>query len=129
MGWKNAPNKFSLDVIKTFDEKTKKTLGYGHQLLVVGAAVDTGAFRASMIFSADKPVSYFNKSDVDKSGSETISAAGASISSLKTTVGRVFYLQSNAPYGPRLENGWSEQQPTGLFARTTISMKHKFDNS
>lgn len=129
MTWKNSPTEFSLEVAKSFDKKTKAIIGYGIQKLVLGSAVDTGAFRGNMRLSVDSPDMGFNSEMVDIGGSNTISKAGFILESIKDTKGHVFYLQNNAPYAYRLEMGWSPQ-PTShnLFALTAQAMKNKFEH-
>ena len=128
MTWINKPNDFTNEVLKTFDKKTKNVLGFGLQKIVVGSAVDSGAFRGNTRVSVDSADNGFDETIVDKGGASTIAKGGAVIASVKSSAGHVFYFQNNAPYGYRLEMGWSPQ-PTShnLFALTAQAMKNKFD--
>lgn len=54
MGWKRIkPTDFSIDVAKKVEDKVKKITMDAVQSLVVSSPVDTGAYRASHIFSVD----------------------------------------------------------------------------
>ena len=45
-------------------------------------------------------------------------------SSLK--LGNLIYIQNNKAYGPRLENGWSDQAPLGIYSTTFTYITQKY---
>lgn len=81
--------------------------------VVQRSPVDTGRFRANnqvSIGSAD----YSQLSTTDQSGSATIQQGSAVIAQGKPY--SVIYIQNNLAYAEALENGHSQQAPTGVYA-------------
>lgn len=64
---------------------------------------------------------------VDKTGSSTLSAHAAVISTAKA--GQVFYLVNNLPYAKRIEEGWSRQAPIGVVAVTVVEFRTIVDDA
>lgn len=78
--------------------------------------VDTGRARGNWIASADRPVLVA----LDGAKSEQQALADAGAVALKQPAGGVVFLANNLPYIQRLENGWSDQAPSGMVG-TTLS--------
>lgn len=57
---------------------------------------------------------YSEPAEPDKVGTKTIQQGSAVIAQGKPY--SVIYIQSNLPYSERLENGHSQQAPTGVYA-------------
>lgn len=55
---------------------------------------------------------------IDPAGEATVGRIIAAIP--EKAAGKVFYLGNTAPYGERIEDGWSRQAPTGLVALTAM---------
>ena len=113
MGWKNKPTNFALDVLKTADDHLKKIVGETLQQVVVRSPVMDGEFRASHKVTLDSPQNTYEKG-FDLSGNETL-REGLQIAST-AKIGGLVYIQTLSPYGTRLENGWSQQAPNGVYA-------------
>jgi len=122
---------FSLELDKFFTEEVEgQTLLVTQKLgmealsrVVLRSPVYTGAFRNTW------SVSIGDASDilpvgVDPSGSATIAREAPKITGL--TSPKVVYLQSNSPYGNRLENGYSRQAPNGMIAVTFAELQAFF---
>lgn len=58
---------------------------------------------------------------IDPTGSATVSAIVAGIPS--DAAGKVFYLSNTAPYGDRIESGWSRQAPQGIVGLTAMEFQ------
>lgn len=83
--------------------------------IVQRSPVDTGRFRANNQVSIG--VAEFGVTDAtDKAGSMTIQQGSAVIAQGKPF--SVIYIQNNLPYAERLENGHSQQAPTGIYANS-----------
>ena len=115
MSWKNKPTDFALDVLKDADDHLKKIVGEVLQQVVVRSPVMDGEFRASHKVTLDSPDNTYEKS-IDASGANTI-AEGLKVAAT-AKIGGLVYVQSNSPYGDKLENGHSMQAPHGVYALT-----------
>lgn len=113
MAWKNKPSNFALDVLKTADDHLKKIIGETLQQVVTRSPVMDGEFRASHKVTLDSPQNSYEKG-YDLSGNKTLQEGLQIASTAK--IGGLVYIQSLSPYGTRLENGWSQQAPNGVYA-------------
>ena len=123
MAWKNKPTNFALEVLKTADDHLKKIVGETPQQVIVRSPVMDGEFRASHKVTLDRPQNAYEKG-FDLSGSATL-AEGLKVAST-AKIGGLVYIQSLSPYGTRLENGWSQQAPNGVFALAFQSVASKY---
>lgn len=107
--WTRAPFLFADDVMKDAHKLQRGmaiTLLNNIQLL---APVDEGTYRGSTVVSFGSP---------DYRYTENIggmSIAFSAIDSLTPNELPTVFVQSNSPYGERLENGWSKQAPQGVY--------------
>ena len=123
MAWKNKPTNFALDVLKTADDHLKKIVGETLQQVIVRSPVMDGEFRASHKVTLDSPQNSYEKG-FDLSGGATL-AEGLKVAST-AKIGGLVYIQSLSPYGTRLENGWSQQAPNGVYALSFQSVVSKY---
>ena len=123
MGWKNKPTNFALEVVKNADNHLKKIVGETLQQVIVRSPVMDGEFRASHKVTLDSPQNSYEKG-FDLSGGATL-AKGLKVAST-AKIGGLVYIQSLSPYGTRLENGWSQQAPFGVFALAFQSVASKY---
>ena len=123
MSWKNKPTNFALEVLKNADDHLKKIVGETLQQVIVRSPVMDGEFRASHKVTLDSPQNSYEKG-FDLSGSATL-AEGLKVAST-AKIGGLVYIQSLSPYGTRLENGWSQQAPNGVFALAFQSVASKY---
>ena len=123
MGWKNKPTNFALEVVKNADDHLKRIVGETLQQVIVRSPVMDGEFRASHKVTLDSPQNSYEKG-FDLSGSATL-AEGLKVAST-AKIGGLVYIQSLSPYGTRLENGWSQQAPNGVFALAFQSVASKY---
>lgn len=123
MGWKNKPTNFALDVVKNADDHLKKIVGETLQQVIVRSPVMDGEFRASHKVTLDRPQNAYEKG-FDLSGGATL-AEGLKVAST-VKIGGLVYVQTLSPYGTRLENGWSQQAPNGVYALSYQSVASKY---
>ena len=123
MGWKNKPSNFALEVLKNADDHLKKIVGGTLQQVIVRSPVMDGEFRASHKVTLDSPQNSYEKG-FDLSGGATL-AKGVKVAST-AKIGGLVYIQSLSPYGTRLENGWSQQAPNGVYALSFQSVVSKY---
>lgn len=123
MAWKNKPTNFALEVVKNADDHLKKIVGETLQQVVMRSPVMDGEFRASHKVTLGSPQNTYEKG-FDLSGSSTL-AKGLKVAST-AKIGGLVYIQSLSPYGTRLENGWSQQAPNGVFALAFQSVASKY---
>ena len=122
MAWKNKPTNFALEVVKNADDHLKKIVGETLQQVIVRSPVMDGEFRASHKVTLDRPQNAYEKG-FDLSGGATL-AEGLKVAST-AKIGGLVYIQTLSPYGTRLENGWSQQAPNGVYALSYQSVASK----
>ena len=113
MSWKNKPTNFALTSLNDANEHVQKIVGETLQQVVIRSPVMDGEFRASHKVTLDAPQNTYEKG-FDLSGNETLSE-GLKVAST-SKIGGLVYIQTLSPYGTRLENGWSQQAPNGVYA-------------
>ena len=123
MAWKNKPTNFALEVVKNADDHLKKIVGETLQQVIVRSPVMDGEFRASHKVTLDRPQNAYEKG-FDLSGGATL-AKGLKVAST-AKIGGLVYIQTLSPYGTRLENGWSQQAPNGVYALSYQSVVSKY---
>ena len=123
MAWKNKPTNFALEVVKNADDHLKKIIGETLQQVIVRSPVMDGEFRASHKVTLDSHQNSYEKG-FDLSGGATL-AEGLKVAST-AKIGGLVYIQSLSPYGTRLENGWSQQAPNGVYALSYQSVVSKY---
>ena len=123
MSWKNKPTNFALEVVKNADDHLKKIVGETLQQVIVRSPVMDGEFRASHKVTLDSHQNSYEKG-FDLSGGATL-AEGLKVAST-AKIGGLVYIQSLSPYGTRLENGWSQQAPNGVYALSYQSVVSKY---
>ncbi|ETP82047.1 hypothetical protein P640_3709 [Acinetobacter baumannii UH0707] len=57
---------------------------------------------------------------------ETNPIQDAAIQAVKIKLGNLVYIQNNKAYAPRLENGWSDQAPQGIYGLTYNFISQKY---
>ncbi|KCX68659.1 hypothetical protein [Acinetobacter baumannii] len=120
MGWKGKkPTSFSLDVSKAAEDHVKNIVMDTVQSLVNLSPVDTGAYRASHIVS-------IGTADYGVREPSTNPIQDAAIQAVKFKLGNLIYIQNNQPYAERLENGWSDQAPQGIYSTTFHYITQKY---
>lgn len=116
MSWSRPPTGFRSDIEA---ELSKQSRAIGLQMLtgvVERSPVDEGRFRANNVLSVDS--ADLSQSDAtDKNGSSTISAGAGTLSQARNPY-QIIYIQNNLPYAERLENGYSDQAPAGVYQVT-----------
>ena len=123
MAWKNKPTNFAIKVLKDVDVHHKKIIGETLQQVITRSPVMDGEFRASHKVTLASPQNTYEKG-FDLSGGATL-AEGLKVAST-AKIGGLVYIQSLSPYGTRLENGWSQQAPFGVFALSFQSVASKY---
>ena len=123
MAWKNKPTNFAIEVLKDVGVLHKKIIGETLQQVITRSPVMDGEYRASHKVTLDSPQGTYEKG-FDLSGGATL-AEGLKVAST-AKIGGLVYIQSLSPYGTRLENGWSQQAPNGVYALSFQSVVSKY---
>lgn len=99
--WNFKPEQIKGDVEKEINKKINMFLMTCYNNLVALSPVDTGRYRNAHHFSINAP-----------------SYAESGATSIRIPMGDypTIYLQNNLPYVVRIENGWSKQAPSGVYA-------------
>lgn len=123
MAWKNKPTNFAIEVLKDVGVLHKKIIGETLQQVITRSPVMDGEYRASHKVTLDSPQGTYEKG-FDLSGGATL-AEGLKVAST-AKIGGLVYIQTLSPYGTRLENGWSQQAPNGVYALSFQSVVSKY---
>lgn len=123
MSWKNKPTNLVLGVLRDVDVHHKKIIGETLQQVITRSPVMDGEYRASHKVTLASPQNTYEKG-FDLSGGSTL-AEGLKVAST-AKIGGLVYVQTLSPYGTRLENGWSQQAPNGVYALSFQSVVSKY---
>jgi len=123
MSWKNKPTNLVLGVLRDVEVHHKKIIGETLQQVITRSPVMDGEFRASHKVTLASPQNTYEKG-FDLSGGATL-AEGLKVAST-AKIGGLVYVQTLSPYGTRLENGWSQQAPNGVYALSFQSVVSKY---
>lgn len=124
MAWKNKPSNFSFNVKADAEKLIKNIAADVAQGVVMATPVDTGTARGNWKVSSTPDTSYDNTAS-DKSGQGALQKIFVFISQ-NTKLGSVVYIQNNLPYIERLEDGYSQQAPSGMVSTTMAAVRQKY---
>lgn len=120
MSWKGKkPTEFAVQIVSDSEQNVKNIVMDTVQSLVVTSPVDTGAYRASHIVSV-------GSADMSVREPEVNANQDAAVQAIKIKLGNLVYIQNNQPYAERLENGWSDQAPQGIYSTTFNFISQKY---
>ncbi|NAW34999.1 HK97 gp10 family phage protein [Halomonas alimentaria] len=115
--WNGRPTDFLDEIEQDLTERQKDMASFALGRIISASPVDTGAYRQSHTVSIDSE---------DHSTTASTEAEGkATIASLNVPYSTV-YIQSNSPYGERLEHGHSQQAPAGVYGNAALATKERF---
>lgn len=121
MAWKNAPINFGVKALKDADQFTKKITGEMLQQVITRSPVDSGAFRGNHRVGIGALDPNANKADTSnplQKGLATIQSGGG--------LGKFVLISNSLPYAIRLENGYSQQAPLGIYSLSFMSVISKY---
>lgn len=122
--WSRRPTSFTLQVLAEADKVVKESTAFALQQVITRSPVDTGAYRGNHQVSIGKPDNSYDLNIKDPSGAGAYAKAGAQIA--KAKIGDVVWVQNCLPYSLRIENGWSQQAPQGVYSLAFQSLANKF---
>lgn len=130
MSWKGKrPTEFALDVANIGDEKLRNIAADMLQGVIMASPVMDGAFRSNHRVTVNKTTNETVPSNRNRSPKGTLDqqvfAEGAG-QILQAKLGDSVYIQNNLPYALRLENGYSQQAPQGIYSLTFLSVASKY---
>lgn len=122
-GWTTSPTLFADQIEADIATRVRVIAMAMLNEVVLRSPVDSGRFRGNNIVSIGAPV-YTSTDNVDPSGSATINSGLSAMSGLEPFT--VVYIQNNLPYAERLENGWSDQAPSGIYELAFIGVSEAY---
>lgn len=122
-GWSTSPTLFADQIEQDIAQRVRVIAMAMLNEVVLRSPVDSGRFRGNNIVSIGAPV-YASTDKVDPSGAATISDGASKLSGLEPFT--VVYIQNNLPYAERLENGWSDQAPAGVYELAFIGVSEAY---
>lgn len=120
--WNVDPQKFIQVAENDLTDMVKTISLDAFGMLIRMSPVDTGAFRGNHRLTIGQASDSY---DTSSTGTTNQTEAQARIAALNVPFTTV-YIQNNLPYANRLENGWSQQAPTGVYANTFNSISQKY---
>ena len=125
MSWQGTRlSQFTFEVLQSATVLQRKIISEFLQGVVLASPVDTGAFRGNNLVSIGSVDVRYDLNKVDKVGGKTITEGNIKI--LQAKIGDLVYVQNNLPYSVALENGYSQQAPTGIYALTFQRVTSKY---
>ena len=120
--WDIDPQKFIQVAENDLTDMVKTISLDAFGMIIRMSPVDTGAFRGNHRLTIDKQSDNYNLTSTGTTNQTQARARIAAINAPFTVV----YIQNSLPYAERLENGWSQQAPTGVYANTYNSISQKY---
>ncbi|WP_372402956.1 hypothetical protein ACDW34_09225 [Acinetobacter piscicola] len=125
MSWQGKRlSQFTFEVLQSATVLQRKIISEFLQGVVLASPVDTGAFRGNNLVSIGSVDVRYDLNKVDRVGGQTIAEGNMRI--LQAKIGDLVYVQNNLPYSVALENGYSQQAPTGIYALTFQRVTSKY---
>ncbi|MDA3442642.1 hypothetical protein ABIC56_002796 [Acinetobacter bereziniae] len=130
MSWKGTkPTEFALQVLKDGDDHLRKISAEMLRGVIIASPVDEGGFRYNNRISvnhADSAILPSNGNKIPKGSIDPQAFFEGAEKILQAKLGDTVYLQNNLPYALRLENGHSQQAPSGIYGLTFLSVSSKY---
>lgn len=125
MSWQGTRlSQFTFEVLQSATVLQRKIISEFLQGVVLASPVDTGAFRGNNLVSIGSVDVRYDLNKLDRVGGQTIAEGNMRI--LQAKIGDLVYVQNNLPYSVALENGYSQQAPTGIYALTFQRVTSKY---
>lgn len=122
MGWTKRPTGFIPVVEADLSQVQKDMTLYALQQLIMHSPVSSGAYRGSHFVTVGNRDT---ASVPNNAPGEAERQAEMLLSADSKPFNQVF-IQSNIAYGERIENGWSQQAPSGVYAVAENSTRERF---
>jgi hypothetical protein len=122
MTWRNPPQNMTLQLLSEADALTKKITGEMLTTVIVRSPVDTSAYRSNHRVSVGSVDKSF---DVNDTGNDSLSKGIRTIQS-GGGLGKIVYISNSLPYAEKLENGYSQQAPQGVYSLSFLSVVSKY---
>lgn len=116
--FKSAYGEFMREMRANHADNVAKIEDELYNQIVDASVVATGAYRANHNRSTGAPDYFFDKTHTF--GEAPPPPLPSNIKDL------VFYIANGAPYANRLENGWSDRRPNGIYKIAFNSVKSRF---
>jgi hypothetical protein len=113
MAWTGTrPSAFARTIERTLTQRQKDIATYTLNQLITSSPVQDGAYRGNHRVTVNGITSFFDPTQTSEQAA--LSAGLGVIGGISQAFGEVV-IQNNAPYGQRLEAGWSQQGSGGNY--------------
>ena len=129
MSWQNKPTNFIKAVINDTESHVKKVSADMLQKVIMGSPVMDGSFRNSNLVTINQPTYHYIEGEGNTAPRGTLDQKAFDRGAkeiLKIKLGDSVYLTNALPYALRIENGWSQQSPQGVYALAFQSISSKY---
>lgn len=116
---------FGADVEKQLGDGVKEIAAFGLSKVIQRSPVDEGSYRAGNRITIDDNEQPFDPDKTDKSGNATLNEGASVLEAINTPFVRVT-IYNPAPYARRIEDGWSGQAPSGVYALAYNDMRERY---
>ncbi|MDK6203314.1 hypothetical protein QP097_07555 [Oligella urethralis] len=138
MGWDKSPVEFVQVISKDLAEKRTQIATETLQAVISGSPVRNGAYRSNHCVSVNSADYGFDMTlgkgadNEPPKGSLNVEAYTAGLEIIAAESGEPYAsitIQNNLPYAERLENGYSEQAPIGVYGPAFAGIRAKYSKS
>lgn len=120
--WSRPLSGFAKQVERDLSGRQKEMTLYALQQLIMHSPVDTGAYRGSHFVTVGRR----NHTRVPEHGQDGARPEAEMLLASDSQPFKVVYIQSNIVYGESLENGHSQQAPSGVYSVAHNSTRERF---
>ena len=117
--------KFEVNAINATEKTVRGTAIALWRAVILDSPVDSGRFRGNWFATQLSPSETITTS-TDKSGSVAVQRAANVV--LGAQAWQDLWLANNLPYAERLENGWSQQAPSGMVRTNVVRFQSILNN-
>lgn len=111
-GWSNPLGGFIQEVEDQLSKQGSEMVLFALQQLIIHSPVDQGAYRGSHFITIDD----IDTSLVPNRSPDEVMREAERILASNPAPFKLVTIQTNIPYGERIEDGWSGQAPYGVYS-------------
>lgn len=125
-GWSRPLSGFAKQVERDLSDRQKEIAAYALAELITTSPVDQGAYKGNHRLTVNGRTFEFDPDRKDTGGQATLNDGTQALGTISGAFNEVV-IQNNAPYGQRLEDGWSSQGSGGdYYANAFKATKERF---
>lgn len=121
-GWSRPLSGFAREIEGQLSQQGSEMVLFALQQLIMHSPVSSGAYRGSHFVTVDNR----DTASVPNNAPGEAERQAEMLLSADSKPFKQVFIQSNIAYGERIENGWSQQAPSGVYAVAENSTRERF---